>query len=456
MFYDYICKSYTIFLEMIVNFSVKNFKSVKDAVTLSFEPASGDELKEYYLIEPTPKVKLLKLGLIYGSNGSGKTTILYALDFLRDLVVSPSEKKTDRFNFKPFLFDPETPAANTEFAIEFFQNQTRYEYEVELNRDAIIRERLSHYLTAKKSLVYQRNTDLQKKLTYIDFGARIKLNKTHKETLEANTLWNNTVLGGFLKTNIESKELQEVSDWFKAVLNPIITPKTNLLGFVSSKIEDGAINKANILTFLKKADFKISDIVVKEKEIALTEDVRDLIDFLNQLRRLPKEEAEKLATNKQIGKELWFKHTIDNNGQESAYEIEYVDESQGTQRYYQFSGLLDLLIRNKSVFFIDELESSLHPDLVKHFLLVFLANAEHAQLITTTHYRELLIERDILRHDAIWFTEKKSDEGTELFSLADFDSSVIRKDTGSIYNAYKTGKLGANPILKDYHVSLDE
>src|SRR5690606_8028021 len=210
----------------------------KDAVTLSFEPASGDELKEYYLIEPTPKVKLLKLGLIYGSNGSGKTTILYALDFLRDLVVSPSEKKTDRFNFKPFLFDPETPAANTEFAIEFFQNQTRYEYEVELNKDAIILEKLSHYLTAKKSLVYQRNTDLRKKLTYIDFGTKIKINKTHKETLEANTLWNNTVLGGFLKTNIESKELQEVSDWFKTVLNPIITPNTNLLGFVSSKIED--------------------------------------------------------------------------------------------------------------------------------------------------------------------------------------------------------------------------
>src|SRR5690606_5331544 len=228
---------------MIVNFSVKNFKSIKDTITLSFEPASGDELKEYYLIEPAPDVKLLKLGVIYGPNGSGKTTILYALDFLRDLVVSPSEKKTDRFDFKPFLFDPKTPTANTVFAIEFFQNGMRYEYEVELNKEAIIREKLSYYLTAKKSLVYQRNTDLQKQLTSIDFGSKIKINKSHKETLEANTLWNNTVLGGFLKTNIESNELQEVSDWFKTVLNPIITPNTNLLGFVSSKIEGGAISK---------------------------------------------------------------------------------------------------------------------------------------------------------------------------------------------------------------------
>lgn len=439
---------------MIVNFSVKNFKSIKDTVTLSFEPDSGDELKEYYLIEPAPDVKLLKLGVIYGPNGSGKTTILYALDFLRDLVVSPSEKKTDRFDFKPFLFDPKTPTANTAFAIEFFQNGMRYEYEVELNKEAIIREKLSYYLTAKKSLVYQRNTDLQKQLTSIDFGSKIKINKSHKETLEANTLWNNTVLGGFLKTNIESNELQEVSDWFKTVLNPIITPNTNLLGFVSSKIEGGAISKANILTLLRKADFKISNIVVKEKEIALTEELQDFIDFMSQRQKLPKKEVERLSTNK--GKELWFEHTVDNNGQETTYEIEYNDESQGTQRYYQFSGLLDLLIQHKNIFFIDELESSLHPDLIKHFLLVFLANATHSQLISTTHYRELLIERDILRHDAIWFTEKQNDGGTELFSLADFDSSVIRKDTGSIYNAYKTGKLGANPILKDYHVSLVE
>lgn len=408
---------------MIVHFSIKNFKSVKDTVTLSFEPTPGGDLKDYYLTEPAPGIKLLKLGLIYGPNGSGKTTILYGLDFLRDLVVNPFEKKTQQFDFKPFLFDAETPTANTVFAIQFFQNEVKYEYEVQLSGEAIVKEKLSYYLTAKSSLIYRRNTDLKKKLTIINFGDKIKINKTQKEALEANTLWNNTVLGGFLKTNIESKELQDVLEWFKTVLNPIITPKTNLLGFVSAKIEAGAINKANILTLLKKADFKISNIIVKEKELPL--------------------------------KELWFEHTVVNDGRENTYEIEYIDESQGTQRYYQFSGLLDLLIRNRSVFFIDELESSMHPDLVKHFLLVFLANAEHAQLIATTHYRELLLERDILRHDAIWFTEKKSDGGTDLYCLADFDSSVIRKDTGSIYNAYKTGKLGANPIMKDYHVNLD-
>ena len=120
--------------------------------------------------------------------------------------------------------------------------------------------------------------------------------------------------------------------------------------------------------------------------------------------------------------------------------LPYGDESEGTQRYYQFSGLLDLVIRNAISCSIDELESSLHADLLKHFILTFLVNAKNSQLIATTHHRELLMERDIFRNDAIWFTEKQEDGQATLFSLDDFDTSVIR-DTSSVYNAYKVGKL---------------
>ena len=53
------------------------------------------------------------------------------------------------------------------------------------------------------------------------------------------------------------------------------------------------------------------------------------------------------------------------------------------------------------------------------------------------------------------FTEKKKDGSTDLFSLTDFDSSVIR-DTSSVYNAYKIGKLGAVPNLGDYYINLED
>ena len=115
-----------------------------------------------------------------------------------------------------------------------------------------------------------------------------------------------------------------------------------------------------------------------------------------------------------------------------------------------------MLISNFStIVSIDELESSLHPELFQHFLLTFLVNSKNSQLIATSHYREILNNRDIFRDDAIWFTDKNEDSATELYSLADFDSSVVR-DTTNVLNAYKSGKLGGVPNLGDYYINLDE
>jgi AAA15 family ATPase/GTPase len=437
---------------MIVNFSIQNFRSIKDKVLLSFEASNSDDLEKYYIINATANNKeqrLLKLGLIYGANASGKTTVIQALDFLRNIVVNPFEKKTDRFDFKPFLFDENTRNENTFFSLEFIQNGSRYLYEVELNGKAVANEKMYFY-KPNKALVYSRNTELEKQLTTITFGGKITLNKEQKAYLEANTLWNNTVLGGFLKTNFESFELQEVMSWFKFKLNPIITPKTNLFAQVSTKIEEGEIIKNNIVELLKKADFNIHDIIIKKQVL----DIEPIL--LEAISKYLTVSDNRLSRMKEAGRdeinEIVFQHRFDNSRD---YNLSYEDESAGTQRYYQLCGLLDLMIRNELIFPIDELESSLHPDLLKYFLLTFLVNSKNAQLIATTHHRELLMERDIFRNDVIWFTERKDNGSTDLFSLADFDSSVVR-NTSSVYNAYKIGKLGARPNLNDYYIELDD
>jgi hypothetical protein len=434
---------------MIINFSVQNFHSIKDKVTLSFEATAIKDLEDYYIIEPKPGLRLLKLGLIYGANASGKTTILKALDFLRNMVLNPFEKKTDTFNFNTFLFDEKTPKENTIFTLEFIKTEVKYLYEVELNKQAVINEKL-YFFNPNKALVYNRKTDTEKQLTTILFGNKIKINKEHKVSLEANTLWNNTVLGGFFKTNIDSWELFEVTDWFDNKLSSIIKPNTDLLAFVSDKIESNEINKNNIVVFLKKADLKITDIFIKKEDYTK---YTDFIKQISDLRTISESYLDKIIEKGVFEiKEIQFQHTIGNN---NFYKLPYTDESAGTQRYYQFSGLLDLMIRGEMIIPIDELESSLHPDLLKHFLLTFLVNSKHSQLIATTHYRELLMEKDIIRNDAIWFTEKKEDGSTDLFSLADFDSSVIR-NTSSVYNAYKIGKLGAVPNLSDYYIDRED
>ena len=193
---------------MIVNLSVQNYLCIKNKVKLSFEATASKDLEEYYVSKKlSGKLRLLKIGLIYGANASGKTTVLNALDFLRQMVNDPFTKKTDVFDFEPYLFDSKTRAGNTFFSLEFIQNEVKYLYEVELNKSAIVSEKLFFY-NPRKALVFSRTTDMAKQLTIInEIGSKISLSNEHKSALEANTLWNNSVLGGYLKTNIESFEL---------------------------------------------------------------------------------------------------------------------------------------------------------------------------------------------------------------------------------------------------------
>ncbi|MCD6366874.1 MAG: ATP-binding protein [Bacteroidales bacterium] len=431
---------------MIVNFNIKNFGSVKKQQTLSFEAEKTKHLEDFY-ISKIKNLRLLKIALIYGANASGKTTILKALDFLRQLVIEPAEKKTEQLDFKPFLFDKNTPKESTILSIDFIQNDIRYFYEVEFNQKAIVQEVLK-FSNPNRATVFTRTTDLKNQFTEIKFGGKIKVEKTALKTLEANTLWNNTVLGGYLKTNVEIKEIKEVSDWFKDYLHRLIYPNSRLAMFITSLIDQNKIKKENVLTILRKADLNISDILIEKKEEDIPEGV---LEFIEKLSDKPDEELEKMKSKKKItAVKLDLEHLINGN----KYSLPFDLESQGTKRYYAFAGLLNLLIKGQNAFPIDELGASLHPDLYQHFLLSFLANTKNSQIIATTHNREILNDKDLIRDDAIWITDKSKDASTELYSFADFDTSVIR-DTTNRLNAYKSGKLGGTPNVGDYYLDLE-
>lgn len=428
---------------MIIDFSIKNFGPIKDEVTLSFEAEGTDHLQQYYTIEPQKGLRLLKMGLIFGANASGKSTILKALDFLRDLMVAPFDKKNKQLEFRPFLFSETTPNETTQFHLRFFHKGTKFDYFISLNQTHIVEERM--YIHApNKALLFERHTHADKQLTQIRFGEKSGLSKTKQQTLESNTLWNNTVLGGFLGSNLESAYLQKAADWFENVLKATVLPKTDLYGYVASLTEKGLIDKTRLLSFLQKADLRITNFEVQEKEIPITEGLLSLLSQVLDSPSIEKIKEKGTFSNKRI----YFQHSIQQNEETLQFTLPYQAESEGTKRYFQFSGLLDMLLNQSIVLPIDEIESSLHPDLLEHFLLSFIKNAPQSQIIATSHHRELLMEKDILRRDVIWFTEKKADGSTDLFSLADFDSSVIR-DSSSYYNAYKIGKLGARPELGD-------
>ena len=147
-----------------------------------------------------------------------------------------------------------------------------------------------------------------------------------------------------------------------------------------------------------------------------------------------------------ILKNLLLLHKVDDNDS-IGFTLDM--ESAGTNRLYELGGVLQEALWVDGLLNIDELESSMHPDLVIHFINTFLVNSKEAQLVCTTHEINILSEQDNLRKDIVWFTQKSPEGATELYSLADFN---IRKEL-SFINAYKAGKFGAKPRLGSIYLN---
>lgn len=431
---------------MIVEFRVTNFGSIRDTQTLSMLAEEDDALEEYYVVK-VAGLRLLKMALLYGPNASGKTMVLKALECLRNLAIMPKTQKSEQLEIHSFYFDPKTRQAPTIFKLVFIQNDIRYNYEVEVNRDCVLRERMVYYPHGRPAEIFSRKTDIEQQTATIRIGSKSGLGAKGKTIIEGNTLWNNTVIGAFEKLNVKWPDMFEIQRWFKDILRMMITPEMNVIANANKVMKESSEYKSLMVTFLEKADVQISDVNIIEEEETLGNGVLTLIP--KDKKNPERDDAYKgtfPARNVKIKREqLFFTHEVSDAQRGTVqYELPADYESSGTLQYYGLAAVLALLIKTKKINLIDEIESALHPDLLKHFLLMFLANAQHSQLILTTHNVHLLDEKDILRKDAIWFTQKRGDGSTELYSLADFDSSVLRKNA-SILNAYRLGKLGATP-----------
>lgn len=418
---------------MIIEFSITNFGSIRNTQTLSMLAGNDDKLEEYYVLN-IGGIRLLKLALLFGPNASGKTNIINALNCLRNLVLRPKYNKSDLLDVTPFQFDKETSDAPTTFRLLFFQNDVRYEYTVELTNRFVVKEQLTYYPHGRPALLYNRVTNPDTQTASLRLGSKSNLGKKGLAVLEGNTLWNNTVLGAFGKSNVDWPAVFDVHKWFRETLQEMITPKTDMIDFANKLIETDPTYKDLIVKFLEKADMQLRNVQILHEEEEVGEG-----RLLVGMHKIPVRNTTLRKTY------LYFTHEIqDHQGVVSLHDLPWPLESNGTQRYYGLSAIMALLIRTAKINPIDELENSLHPDLMKHFLLLFLANTQKSQLLVVTHNLQMLEEENIIRHDALWFTQKRPDGSTELFSVADFDSATLRKNA-SVSNAYKIGKLGAKP-----------
>lgn len=396
---------------MVQYIKIRNFGPIRDEVEMSFEASEQMEEDAYEVRMPDGR-KLIKLAYIYGANASGKTTVLNAFEFLRKLLLKPITDKAVELDFDPFLFRDAPYQTPSCFELAFYVDGVRYVYELDFDKQSVLSEKIVFYQSAKPTELFSRVTDSEKRLTKIQFGSKLKIPVREKDLLESNTLHNNTVIGAFAKTNVDIPELEKLNRWFSDFLLSMVTSVNDLTEITASQIDNNPEINKWINLFLNKADDQVVEVNVRRLGGAR----QRKIDFIHS------------------------------TGKDKNYSLSIIKESSGTKRYFGLGGPLYELIHGSHLLCIDELETSLHPDLMKHFLQTFLLNSGNSQLLITTHNVALMEDQDFIRRDALWFSEKVADGSVSLYSASDFDSTTLRKDA-SLINAYKSGRLGAKPNL---------
>ena len=406
---------------MLMEFSVANFKSFKNKVTFSMVASKGNELQNnYFKIDNS--LNLLKTSAIYGANASGKTNLFAAMAFFQRFIILPNSLiNTIPINNNVILVDNfklnlQTSKSPSFFEIIFIYKNIKYTYGFKVDQKRIHEEWLIAYFSSKPSVLFKRNKD------------KIKIGEKFKEGTGLENKTKDTALFLNVVAQFNGQISNDILDWFKTKLyiankienNPIATKQT------IDYLERNNTDKKKFIDFIKTADLGINDISIKK------------IENLNtQLGPNNFNQYYVLTDHSVYGKNDMIIGNENFNLQ--------LSESTGTIKFFAIAGDIFKAQEEDIVLVIDELDSSLHLDLVKYIVNLFnLKNKRKSQLIFNVQNTELLRE-NILRRDQIWFTEKDKFGSTDLYPLSDYK---LRKDA-SIDKLYKAGRLGAIPNI-DY------
>ncbi len=407
---------------MFLDFTISNFRSIKDPQTISFEAMDDTHLEEYFVTR-LGEYRILKMAMILGANASGKSNVLQAFMLFPDLLLTPCENKASKIEYDRFALDTDVANGYSEMKTNFICGQTRYYYEVLFNNDIVAHELLqAQPFDGRTHKVYERTLDTTTMVSTISWGDRYRSIRNTRDLL-VNLLPNRTLFGSYQNSNVDIPWMKEILDWANGYFMPNIQISgQSLVNYTSSQIYENRIDKNQVRDLLKYADIGIDDLHIEKKTVDLP----------------------KMLINSGL-QDNYIPHLY-HVGRQGKVSIDFEEESTGTRRWYELSSILLTLIEEPHFVAIDELESKLHPDLYQHFINIYLMNAGNSQLVFTTHMREFLDDRDTYRDDIVWLTEKNEWGETELYSLADFDSNVLRNTTNR-YNAYRAGRLGGVPRL---------
>lgn len=431
---------------MIQEIKVRNFLSFKKEITFSFEATKDTFAEDYQVVEVAPGVRLLRFAMIYGANASGKSNLLSVIRFLGSFWREVPQSVDEGTNIIPFLLDYEMPNNPSEFELVFYVENIKYCYQLVINKQSVVSEKLFVYKSVQPTMLFDRR--LENEQSIIHYGAPVKISSVEKEKLSVECLKNMSFFAARNKVNISLPDIDDAKQWLIKQIMPIVAPETSLFEYAENHITKDTLLKTHLLNFIKQADFNISDIKTDVIKETIPEQYLNL--FLND-ENIPAFEKDRLKKEKTISRyETSFEHTVTIQDKLSKFYLSKDLESLGTLRTFGIETAIYYAQQNNSVLAIDEIENSLHPQLLRFILLEFLRKKSRSQLIITTHYDPLLNDisrlddQRIFRKDSVWFTEKLDSGHTDVYSLAEFRGL---NRLSSIQKAYNQGNFGALPQI---------
>jgi AAA15 family ATPase/GTPase len=415
---------------MIIEFSVGNFRSIKDVETLSMvaspKVSANKELDVKNVHHVGDKLTLLKSKAIYGANASGKSNMVKAFDAFKD-IVSESVKDDDILMkvIEPFKLSTETKDSPSFFQLLFLLKGVQYRYGFEVSKRKVHSEWLFGKPGTKEVKFFVRD-DRQisfnpNQFKEAEFVVKLFGGKTEHEIGRENVLFLSaakTIVQGLAK---------EISDYVSGVT----TFGTGMFDFElhvtgsNYMRSESSIPKA--LQLLQTADIGIQNVAIKEFS-----DKGKTNNFLLSVKKV-------------------FDEYLNPVDDENFFFV--MEESEGTKRMLRLGLEVVECLRSGRPLIIDEFDARFHPELTKR--LVELMNSyanKKGQVIFVTHDTNLL-DADLLRRDQICLVEKDKYGASHFYTLADFKG--VRNDA-QFEKDYLAGRYGAIPLLGDFESLLED
>jgi uncharacterized protein len=414
-------------MTMLVEFQVQNFRSFRERQTLSMVASSYPEHRSTHAFDPKLKnfPMVLRSAAVYGPNAAGKTNLLRAINFMKQLVVT-SAANTAGYPYSPYKFARRTRRAPSEFEITIVQNGIRYQYGFTMGPERIEKEWLVEYVNPRGRMMFERAYERTKKKYDWKWSPHLKGQRQ---------LWADATRPDalFLSTAVQlnSVQLLPVVEWFQKRL-VVIVGAEGLNQTLTLRLLDQPGGKERLLPFLREADLGIADLTVQRERVPSGAIVMQPIAFESQ----PGNPVPNAIT-------VTLSHMSDDPG--NNVDLSFEDESHGTQVLFRTAGAWINVMTNGEVLLFDEIDRSLHPLLTRFLIQRFHSNQtnpHNAQLVFSTHNTSLL-DHELFRRDQIWFVEKDRTGASKLFPLTDFSP----RNDESFERAYMRGRYGALPVL---------